>query len=208
MSNFRQPLGGSKYFKADGAGTNLDPYVPYMAVEIDTVEVTDVGITTIDAGETHIGEVGISGTIVDVIFSLDDSGAYASGDVLAATQEIAGAVRIDEGTGVLQSFVLNDKDDQGVALYAVFLSANSSIGTENEAGSITDNNADNILGIVAVETADWIDLGGTRVVTKSNLGLKVKGASEDTSIYVGLITRGTPTHTTAGITGRFGFAHD
>ena len=146
-------------------------------------------------------------TVVDLVFSLDTS-AYASGDVLADTQELASALRVVDGTGVLQDIVLNDKDDQGLAMDVVIMSANVSLGTENAAVSISDANADNILAIISVTAADWIDLGGCRVATLRNLSKVVKSASGSSSLYVGLITRGAPTHSASGITARFGFLRD
>lgn len=177
------------------------------ALPAGTNNIGDVDIATIAAGETHIGEVGGSSSVVSLTFSLDTS-AYASGDVLAETQELASAVRVNAGTGILYSIILNDKDDQGAALDLVFLSANTSLGTENSAVSISDSGADDILGIVSIAATDWIDLGGTRVATKNNVGLTVKGVTGSTSIYVGAITRGTPTHTGSGITARFGILRD
>lgn len=155
------------------------------------------------ASENHLGEVGGNGSIVDLTFSLDTSGAYSAGDVLADTQELASAVRVNAGTALLQSVVLFDEDDQGQALDLVFFDANVSLGTENGAVSITDANARNILGIVSIASGDWKDLGGVRVATKSAVGLLVKGATGSTSIYVGAVSQGTGTYTASGIRARF-----
>jgi len=142
-----------------------------------------------------------------IVFSLDTN-AYATGDVLAATQALASAFRSADGTGILQSIVLVDKDDQGAALDLVILKADVSIGTENAAVSISDANADSVLGIISVSAGDWIDLGGCRVATLRGLGLVVKAATGTTSLYVALISRGSPTHSAAGITAQFGILQD
>lgn len=148
--------------------------------------------------------IGGSMVIVPLTFSLDTS-AYAAGDLLADTQVLANAVRVNDGTGVLESVVLNDKDDQGVAMSLVVLSANNSLGTENSAPAITDANADAILGIIDIPSAAWVDLGGTRVATLRDLGLPLVAATGTKSIYVALINgAGAPTFTAAGITARFG----
>ena len=146
--------------------------------------------------------------IADVTFSLDTS-AYASGDVLADTQEIASAVRLDGGAGVLQSIKLVDKSDQGVAMSVVILAANHSLGTENSAPDITDAECDDVLGIVDVAASDWKDLGGARVATVTGIGLPVKAAAESTSLYIGLINgTGTPTFSASGITAKLGILRD
>ena len=142
-----------------------------------------------------------------IVFSLDTN-AYATGDVLAATQALASAFRSTDGTGILQSIVLVDKDDQGAALDVVILKADVSIGNENAAVSISDTDADSVLGVISVSAGDWIDLGGVRVATLTGRGMVVKAATGTTSLYVALISRGSPTHTAAGITAQFGILQD
>ena len=144
--------------------------------------------------------------IVDVTLSLDISSAYTSGDVLADTQEVTNALRANVGRGLLQSLVVNDKDDQGVAFDLVLLKSNVALGTENSPPSITDANADNILGVVSVAAGDYIDLGGCRVATVRNIGLALEVST--TSLYIAAITRGTPTHTASGLALKLGIVRD
>jgi len=152
-------------------------------------------------------KIGGNTKTVDVTFSLDTN-IYASGDVLAEPQVIAACMRVDDATGVLSGFSLHDEDDQGIELDVVLLSANVSLGTENAAVSITDANAREILGIINVASTDWKDLVGVRVATKLNVNQPIKPVTGTDDIYVALITRGTPTHTAAGIRGRFHFFQD
>lgn len=202
------------------AGTNAigklaaNTGVTIGAVEIassQTVAVTNAGTfavqATVAAGENHLGSVGGNTAVVGVTFSLDTS-AYADGDVLADSQVLAACLRTDDGTGVLQTITLNDKDDQGIAMDIVILDANVSIGTENAAVSITDANADNILAVISVESTDWVDFVGCKVATIKNLSIPVSAVSGTDDLYVALVTRGTPTHTASGITARFGFLQD
>lgn len=135
---------------------------------------------------------------LSITLSLDTS-IYASGDVLADTQAIAGAVRTDGGSAILRSLSLVDKDDNAAAgIDLVFLGSNVSLGTENAAPSISDANADSVLGIVSVASGDFIDLGGVKVATVKSIGLQLTPAS-GTTVYVAAITRGTPTQTASGI---------
>ena len=53
----------------------------------------------IAAAEAHIGEVGGHSTNIEVTLTLDTS-AYASGDVLAATQIVTACMRINGGKGI------------------------------------------------------------------------------------------------------------
>jgi hypothetical protein len=144
-------------------------------------------------------------TICDFTLSLDVN-IYSSGDVLAATQEIASAVVSAAGKALLISVVLNDKDDQGGALDLVFLRTNVSIGAENDAVSVSDANADEILGIVQVAAGDWLDLGGCRVATipASRCGIELTAGAASTSIYLAVISRDAKTYSASGITGHLG----
>lgn len=143
--------------------------------------------------------VTTSSRIVDVTLSLDASGAYTSGDVLADTQAVSNAMRIINGHGLLNSVVVIDEDNQRQPLDLVFFSANVSLGTENSAVSVTDANARNILGIVRINSYDWIDLGGVGIATITGLTLGLQAASGTPDIYIAAITRGAPTHTASGI---------
>jgi hypothetical protein len=177
------------------------------AIPAGTNNIGDVDVLTIAAGENHLGEVGGNTILATFTLSLDTS-AYAAGDVLADTQVINSVFRKNDGTGVLQSIKLVDKDDQGQALDLVFLNANNSLGTENSAPNISDANADAILGIIPVAAADFIDLGGCRVATITNIGLPLQAVSGAATLYIGAISRGTGTYSASGITGILGILRD
>jgi len=171
---------------------------------LNPLPVTGV-FSALPAGEDHIGEVGRPVSYIDVTLSLDTS-AYTSGDVLADTQVVTNAMRVNDGLGILQSVVAVDEDDQGAAFDLHFFSANSSLGTENAAPSIADADARNWLGKVAIATGDWADLGGVRVACIANINLAVKPASGTRNLYVGVINgSGTPTYTASGVRLRLGF---
>lgn len=141
-------------------------------------------------------------------FSLDTN-IYAAGDVLAATQEVAGAVRFPGGTGILQSIQILDEDDQTAAAMTVYIfQSNVALGTENAAISITDANARELLGVIAIASTDWVDLINSKVAQKNNLGIAVKAEDDSTSLYIALSTAGTPTQTASGITARLGILAD
>lgn len=166
------------------------------------------GTLVLGAGENHTGQVGGHTNIVDVTLSLDTS-AYASGDVLADTQQVANALRVNDGTGVLHNVVVVDQDDQGVALDIYLLSANVTMGTENAAPSISDANAVNILGRVQVQSTDYYDLGGVKVANLRNLAMLVKAVSGTKDVYVAVVNgTGAPTYTASGIKLRLGFIND
>lgn len=156
--------------------------------------------------DTILTVAGYTG-LAEVTLSLDTV-AYADGDVLADTQEITNFFDVLGGSAKLTSVQVNDEDDQGTALDLIFLRSNVSLGTENAAPSITDANAREIIGRLSIATSDFIDLGGVRVATKSNVGLILSAAAGSNSLWIGAITRGgTPTYTAAGIRVKLGFEH-
>ena len=157
------------------------------------------------AGSNIIGRVRCTSDLIDVTLSLDTA-IYASGDVLAATQEVANAVDTAGGTALLHSVVVLDKDDQGQPIDLVFLRSNVSIGTENAAVSVSDTDAAEILGIVSVAAADFSDLGGCRVATLPSVGLVLKAGAGSTSVYIAAVSKGTGTYSASGIVVKLGLA--
>jgi hypothetical protein len=111
--------------------------------------------------------INVESNVIDLVLSLDTA-QYASGDVLADTQELADAMRTAGGTGIIHSIVVQDDDDQAGALDIIILDSNTSIGTENDAVTMADN--DNILGSVEVTAADYIDMANSQHACKTNLG--------------------------------------
>lgn len=143
-------------------------------------------------------------TVVSVTFSTNTN-AYASGDLIADTQAVAAVAQYTENdTVVLKSITLLDKADQKVALYFVFLNAATSMGTENDAPSISDTAAEGILAVVPIAEADYLDVGGAAVVTKEcAIPLRLLNS---TSLYVAIVNAaGTPTYAAASLVAKFGF---
>lgn len=141
-----------------------------------------------------------------VTLSLDTS-AYASADLVADTQLISSSF-FDQlgGCAIIDSVCLIDEDDQGVALNLVFTTASTSFGTENAAPSIADADARNIVGHVAVATTDYVDIGNSKIGTKTNLGLVVKSDGSTRSLYLAVVNgSGTPTFTATGVRVKIGY---
>ena len=188
------------------SGTEMQVDVVSIAAN-NGVDIGDVDVTSITAGETHVGEVGGNSSVFEVTLSLDTN-AYASGDVLADTQAMTACMRVDAGTAVVHSITLLDEDDQAQALDLLFLRTNVSIGTENSAVSVTDANAREIMGVVEVAAADYVDLVGSQIVTKTNVGIVVDAAAGADDLYVAAISRGTGTYTASGIRLMVGLLRD
>lgn len=166
-----------------------------------------VGIDQTTPGTTDRVSVGDT-TVIDVTLSLDTS-AYASGDVLADTQVVTNAMRVNDFGGILQNIVVIDKDDQGAAFDIYLLDANVVMGAENGAPSISDANAANILCKIPVATGDYYDLGGAKIADMNNLARAVKPAAGTRNLYIAVVNgSGTPTYTASGVVLRLGFGRD
>jgi hypothetical protein len=161
----------------------------------------------LDASEAHIGQIGGHTAVVDVTLSTDTS-AYAAGEVVADSQIVNGALRKTDGTGVVVSVVLDDKDDQGAALTLYFLSSNVAMGTENAAPSISDANSATILGFVEVNVSDYRDLGGAKVAFV-NCNIPIVAVSGTDDIYLAAVNgSGAATYTASGLVARLGILRD
>lgn len=131
----------------------------------------------------------MAGEVIELTFSAN-ADAHSAGDVVAAPEELVNFAR-EDGRGVLiQSVVLIDEGDQGAALDLVFLSADGSLGSESAAAGPTDTVAKTILGVVSIEASDYSDMANSQVATKNNVGLLLHPAAASTSVWVGLIARG------------------
>lgn len=146
-------------------------------------------------------------TIKEVTFTLD-TGAYLGGDVLADTEEVPFAMRVDGGSGVLKSLTLLDKDDNAGILDVLILRTGVSIGTKNAPVSISDSDAEEVLGAVPIATADYSDLVNSQVATKGNLNIGVESADDSESLFVALVSGDTKTYTANGIVLKLVFVRD
>ena len=130
-----------------------------------------------------------------------DTNVYASGDLIADTQQLDAFFNKTDGRGVVNSITIIDQDNQGAAIYIMFHSTTTSMGSENSAPNISDANlAAGLLGIVAVATTDYVTVSGAKVACIKNIGLPVKAVSGTDDLYVSVLnSTGTPTYTASGL---------
>jgi hypothetical protein len=152
------------------------------------------------AGENHIGEVG-GNSPVRAITMTTDTGIYASGELIADSQQYDAFFRKVDGTAIINTISIVEKDAQGVAYYVIFLSASTSLGSENSTPNISDANiAANFQGIVAVAASDFVTVSGAKVATIRNIGLPVKAVSGTDDLYIAILNgTGTPTYASGEI---------
>jgi hypothetical protein len=165
-----------------------------------------VGVNGIAAGEDHLGEVGSKSIPSAIVFTPYTGGSPNDGSILADTQVLTGALRIADGTGVLQDVMFNDKSNMGQPFDVWILTSAVSLGTEGSSPNISANNADNIIGKFSVVAADWYALGpNCKLANPKNIGITVKAAAGTANLYIALIYRGSGggAYIASGITATF-----
>lgn len=136
-----------------------------------------------------------------IITMSTDTTAYASGDLIADTQQYDAFFRVTNGTGVINTITVTEKDAQGAAIYIIIHRTSTSMGTENSAPNITDANlVAGIQHIIPVATTDYVTVSGTKIATLKNLGLPVMAVSGTDDLYFSILnSTGTPTYASGEI---------
>jgi hypothetical protein len=122
---------------------------------------------------------------------------YSSGDVIGAPVEVPSAVAASGAAAFLRSLVVIDKTNQKSAIDLVFFSEapSNSVGADNAAYALNDADAAKLLGRVSVAGADYISSGTTNAeATIRNVELMLQAAVKKSSIWVLVVSRGTPTY--------------
>lgn len=148
--------------------------------------------------------VDTADTVIDVTPTMDTS-AYAAGDIFFDTTAISSAATANGGTVTLNTITVLDEDDQGPTFQMVFLDTNNSLGTINNPPTISDANSRKIVGTLSSALGTWVDLGGCRVMTITNIGLVMKCDAASSSLYFGSITSTATTQTASGLKFKLGF---
>jgi len=182
------------------AGTVIDPVAAGSAAMAASVPVT---IATDDTQTTAV-KARISPRFVTVSMTCATD-AQDAGDVICATQAVAACTPANDVCGVLHSACLIDTDDVGVNIKMVVFSANTALGAEDSAPDIDDTEALTVLGIVDFAAADYVDLGGSKYNSKTNIGMIVTPATGTDDIYIALYSPTGGTWSSGVITLRLGF---
>tara|TARA_R100000458_G_C8200363_1_gene191108 strand:+ start:355 stop:861 length:507 start_codon:yes stop_codon:yes gene_type:complete len=134
--------------------------------------------------------------LIDVA-TVADTEAHADGDVIVQSVEIPNAASVEGGSGIIQSIMLLDADDEAPAVDIVFSSNNTDLASgSGEPVNISDANAASLYGFVNV--SNYTDLIGCQMATKTNIGMVFKASSGTRSIYMHIINRSGGTYTNAG----------
>lgn len=187
--------------RISSSGTYVD--APGDATNGMDVDVTRLPAVTA-ASEVHVGKSTWPAIVCEVT-AVADTLAYANGDVLTDTMTLAGALRAAGAYSRLRSITILDEDDQtAYSMNLVFFKATQSLGTKNSAPNISDANARDIIGQIAIATGDALDVGGAKVYCKTNVDLLLYATAGADVFCSAMVNTGTPTHTASGLKFKFG----
>lgn len=114
--------------------------------------------------------------------------AHATGDVVAALEEITDWATAPGGSSLVKSIVVNDATDTGAALDLVFFTATGSIGAESAAYTATDAVAATCAGTINVLAASYDD-GIDNKSASQAVDMVIGCAAGSTSIWMGVVAR-------------------
>jgi hypothetical protein len=149
------------------------------------------------AGEAHIGEVGGNTGIIAVTPTVSLV-AYTANDCVGGGFAIPGAVRVNGGTGILQSITVQDLSAQNALLGFFFFKATSlATYTDNSALDISDTDLGNCIGWVSLVTSNYCALSDNSIGCVRNLGLPLQAYTGTKSIYCVVRTNSAATFATS-----------
>jgi hypothetical protein len=141
---------------------------------------TDVVATT--QKRVAIVATGLVGSLV----------AYTAGDAVGGKLTFVNATRVAAGSGLIESLIFVDQDNDKVAIDVVFFHTDlATAPVDNAAFDIADADLLNVIGFVSILSADYISAVDNAVAVKlTSLPFKLPSG---TSLYAAIINRGVGT---------------
>jgi len=135
------------------------------------------------------------------------AGAYSSGDQVGGKITLTGSANSSIPTGIISSVELTDKAAQGVDYDVVFFDTDFTAVADNAAADPSDTDLLNIVCVAQITTHIAFADNGTSQAQNVNCPFSL--GSGNTSLYVALVVRGTPTYaSTSDLTLRVGILQD
>jgi len=190
---------GSTYYETDTG----DLYVyagatwvkKYTLVKLQTgdLNIGNVDVASIAAGETHIGEVSEWSDLIVVTPTIAAAG-FTANDFVGGKLTLTNAVRVAAGKGKITGLKIVDAAKQNADLLVFIFKADlAGTYTDNAAESVTADDWLNWIGTIEILSSDWQEMANASLV---DLGFEMLvEASAGRNLYVLIVTTGTPTFT-------------
>ena len=153
------------------------------------VDIGDVDVTSIAAGETHIGDVGGADIIITQTPTVT-AGAYSANDAVGGLLTFTNAARVSGGGGVIKSVVFIDDAGQDVALELWLFDTTITAIADNAAWALTEAQLHTCVAVISTTDGTWRASGTPSVCDVDvSRGYTCTG----TNLFGQIVTRGTPT---------------
>lgn len=156
------------------------------------------------------GNVGGYTSLVRAQPTVTSGSAYAAGNTVGGIMTLGGALRTINGTGIFESFLIFDQSNQKQPMTLFLFNVNPTNATTTDKQNFAwGTNYLQLIAQVNVAAADYTTTASQAVAQKTGLGIAVRGAAGNMSLYAVLVTSGTPTWaTTNALNMFFGFLQD
>lgn len=189
--------------RIDAAASSADTSGDNATINTDASGRLWTHVGAIDAGETHLGEIGGKTIVVKPTIAVDTA-IYAALDVLGAAAvsgvvELAGAARVSGGTVVLESIAVYDDDNEKNPITLLFFDSAPASGTYTGNGPLALSAGDKgkYIGRVNIAAGDYETQGGDAFACIRGIGLAMQASGSSSLYMIPMVTSGTPTYTTS-----------
>lgn len=153
------------------------------------VDIGDVDVATIAAGETHIGEVGGADVIISQTPTVT-AGAYSANDAVGGMLTFANAARASGLGGIIKSVVIVDDAGQDAETELWLFDTTITAVGDNAGFTQTEAELHTVVAVISSTEGTWRASGTPSVCDiECSRGYTCTG----TSLFGQLVTRGTPT---------------
>lgn len=145
------------------------------------------------------------GKVLQVTPVLAVAGGYSSGDQVGVPIEVPNFMLSSGGQGTLESLTVIDKSaTTGIAMDVWFFKSAPTTVIDNDVFGMNDNQLPLVLGHVKVAAGDYSAEALGCLGCVRNIKLLLESEAGSNSIYVAIVTRGTPTYADGDIILKFG----
>jgi len=154
------------------------------------VDIGDVDVTSIAAGETHIGEVGGADIIITQTPTVT-AGAYSANDAVGGLLTFTNAARASGSGGIIKSVVIVDDAGQDAELELWLFDTTITAISDNAPWALTEAELHTCIAVISTTEGTWRASGTPSVCDiEVSRGYTCTG----TNLFGQLVTRGTPTY--------------
>jgi len=153
------------------------------------VDIGDVDVASIAAGETHIGQIGGEGITIQQTPTVT-AGAYSAGDAVGGLLTFANAARVSTLGGVIKNVLIIDDAGQDAEMELWLFDVTFTAMADNAAWAPSQADLRNLICVVPSSDGAWYAAG---TPSACDVECARRYDLEGTSMFGQLVTRGTPT---------------